>query len=312
MIEILILAAALGTTGLPRDTVMDVRPGDELVIPEFRGSVRVEPWDRSQLYLGVEGEEGVSFRLDRRGDRIHGRIQDSKGRNRDQDLFIRVPAWMALEISGREFDAHIQGIEGSVEASNIDGEITLIDLSGDVRASSQQGEIDAVRLSGSAQLSSGDDRLRVRDSDADLQLGSVDGDIDLVGSRSRRIKIRSTDGDVTFQGKLMEGGEYEFHTHGGDVRLRLAPPVHMHATVLAYDGEFESDFPVRTSHYRSGHGLDFTVGDGSSRLTIETFNGEVELRRDSGMPTPEAGRASATTTISDPTSPHHRSRWRQP
>ena len=88
-----------------------------------------------------------------------------------------------------------------------------------------------------------------------------------------------TGGEIEFTGRMVEGGQYTFFTHDGDVFLSLVPPVNLDATVLTYDGEFTSDFPVRASSFRSGEGIQFRTGSGGTRLQIETFKGEIRLRR---------------------------------
>ena len=279
MIELLLMALAFGPTGLPRDTTFEVRAGDRLVLREFRGEVTVEVWDRSQMYLAADSEDGVTFRLDRNGSQLRVVTQDRKGRVRDQDVRIRVPAWMDLEISGRVFDARVEGVGGSVNVSNLNGELNLGDLSGEVVASSLRGEVRAWGLSGSARLSSGSDELRIRDSSGTIRAEPVGGASRMEGMEARVISAQSTSGEVEFSGRLLEGGEYGFRTHNGDIDLFLVSPVNAHATVVAYDGGFQSEFPIRARGYQSGQGLDFVLGEGGARLVLEAFDGDIELKR---------------------------------
>jgi hypothetical protein len=151
-----------------------------------------------------------------------------------------------------------------------------------VEAFTADGSIEAAGLTGSAHLRAGEDDVRVRSSSAALQVETVDGDIRLEGISAQTISAKTTDGEIEFSGALRAGGDYAFYSHGGDIRLGLAPPVNMDALVLTYEGDFESDFPVRTEGFRSGEGLEFRVGAGGARLVVESYDGEVRLVREPG------------------------------
>lgn len=57
----------------------------------------------------------------------------------------------------------------------------------------------------------------------------------------------------------------------GDITLTLPKEAGFTATVDATSGEFESDFPVKTSKGR------YTAGDGSSRINIDVTSGDVKI-----------------------------------
>jgi hypothetical protein len=151
-----------------------------------------------------------------------------------------------------------------------------------VEARSVEGSIEARALTGSASLRTGDDEIRVSASTASLDLETVDGEIELDDVRAPRLSVRSTDGEITFRGSILQGGDYGFFSHGGEITLRILQPASFDASVLSYGGRFESEFPVRTAGFRSGENLSFTVGSGGARIVIETFSGQVSLVRASG------------------------------
>ena len=274
ILEVLMVAATLVTPG---DTLIEVRQGDRLVLQSFVGTVYVETWDQSNMSLEADADESVAFRVNRAGSRLEIRVEDGKSRNRAEELRIVLPPWMNLEMSGRELEADVRGVVGSVEIQNLRGDIALRDLAGEVQASTSQGSIDAWNLSGSARLRSGDDDIWIGDSSGALDLETVDGEIDLEGVRSRRISARTTDGEITFTGRLEAGGDFGFQSHGGSIELNLLPPVNLDVSVLAYEGGFESDFPVRSRGFRSGEGMEFRVGEGGGRLVLEAFDGNISL-----------------------------------
>jgi DUF4097 and DUF4098 domain-containing protein YvlB len=274
------LVCCLGTLASPGDTLIDVREGDRLVLQGFEGYVEVETWDRSTVHAESEAKEARAFHVRRSGNRVE-LVLGGGGGGDEHELRLTVPAWLDLEFSGEELEADIRDLDGDVDIRNIQGDLTLRNLGGVVEAYSVEGTIEAYNLTGSARLRTGNDDLQVDASSASLELETMDGEIHLTGIESRRISARSTGGEIDFSGRILEGGEYAFFSHDGDIQLGLVGPVNLDATVLAYEGELESDFPIRASGYRSGESLAFTVGTGGARLVVETFSGEIQLRRGS-------------------------------
>jgi len=277
MMEILELLVFAGTLVTPGDTLIEVRQGDRLVLQSFDGTVYVEGRDQPNMSLEADAEESVVFRVNREGNRLEVRVEDGKSRNRAEELRVVLPPWMNLEMSGRELEADVRGVGGNVEIQNLRGDISLRDLAGEVQASTSEGSIDAWNLSGSARLRSGDDDIWIGDSSGALDLETVDGEIDMEGVRSRRVSARTTEGEITFTGRLEKGGDFGFYSHGGSIELNLLPPVNLDVSVLAYEGGFESDFPVRSRGFRSGEGMEFRVGEGGGRLVLEAFDGNIGL-----------------------------------
>jgi len=263
----------------PGDTLLEVRAGDRLVIRDFRGTVVVDSWDRDQLRARIDTKEARGFVVRRSGGAVELALEEGAHPERREDLWLTLPRWMDLELSGRELEAEVRGLDGDVVVWNQRGDLVFADLAGALEARSVDGSIEARALVGSARLRTGDEEIRVSASTAVLDLESVDGDMELRGIRSERISARSTDGDLTFSGDLLEGGDYGFFSHGGDITLQIVGPAHFEASVLSYSGKFESEFPVRTSGFHSGENLDFTVGSGGARVVVETFSGPVRLMR---------------------------------
>ena len=52
--------------------------------------------------------------------------------------------------------------------------------------------------------------------------------------------------------------------------------------VSTFNGEFESEFPVPLSQARKGKGFNFTLGAGSAQVTLESFQGTIQLVRPGG------------------------------
>ena len=273
------LLLLVGAMASPGDTLVEVHEGDRLILRDFAGSIYVETWDRSVVRAESDEKETVPLRVLRSGNRLEILLEEGRHANHGGEFWITVPEWMNLEVTGRELEAEIQDLNGNLSIRNFHGDLVFRNLSGVVEAHTVEGSIEAYDLTGSARLRTGDDELLVVNSTAALDLETVDGEIVLKGIDAHRISAKTTEGEIEFVGRIQEGGEYGFFSHGGDIQLRLEPPVNLAATILSYQGEFRSDFPVRANGFRSGEGLAFTIGTGGARLVMETFDGEISLLR---------------------------------
>jgi len=275
-----------GLVSTPTDTLLDVRQGDQLLLRDLRGSVVIDVWDRPQLEAEVYLVEGAAMTFERRGSKIQSASSGRRSR-RDVEMRLRIPSWLPVEITGGDLDIWARGLESDLSVHTLSGEIGLEDLAGSVHLYSTDGEVDASGLTGMAHLRTGDGEVVIRDSRADLEVETVDGEVRLMGLEAAKVLVRSTDGEIDFQGNILEGGTYAFSTHSADITLRLTPPLNLDARILAYGGEFGSDFPVRAQAIRSGEGMEFTMGAGGASLTIETFNGDVRFHDDRAPMTPK-------------------------
>jgi hypothetical protein len=285
---IVLIPSALGIVLLagasvsPGDTLLDVREGDRLVISDFRGTVVVDSWAGTQLRARAGTKESRGFVVSRSGSELKLSLEDGTHRGRREELWLTLPRWMDLELSGRELEVDVTGLDGDVEVWNLRGDLVFAEMGGSLEARSVEGSIEARSLTGSARLRTGDDEIRVSSSTASLDLETVDGDIEMEGVRTSRISAESTDGEIVFSGSLLQGGNYGFFSHGGEISLHILPPASFRAAILSYGGRFESEFPVRAAGFRSGESLEFTVGSGSARIVVETFSGPVRLLEASG------------------------------
>ncbi len=271
-----------GTSASPGDTLLEVRQGDRLMVREFRGTVVVDSWDRAQVRARTETKESRGFLVRRSGSALELRLEEGAHGGRREELWLTVPRWMDLELSGPELEVEVEGVDGDVTIGNLRGDLIFAEMGGVVEARSVEGSIEARALTGSASLRTGDDQIRVTASTASLSLETVDGEIELEDVQAPRIWAQSTDGEITFLGSIGQGGDYGFFSHGGEITLGILPPADFDASILSYSGKFESEFPVRTAGFRSGENLAFTVGSGGARIVVETFSGPITLVRAPG------------------------------
>ena len=279
MISILLASAFLATTPVVADTVVDLSRGDRVVMENIAGEVRVVTWDRDELQVRTTDDSRSALSVRRSGSRLELRPDDSKGRRRGVEVEIRLPSWVDIEISGLSLDVRVNGVGGALAVTTVRGDIRVENTTGVVSLRSVQGEIDVVDASGTIVVSSQGDDVRMRRVSGSVQVHSGTGDLTLTDMEAHSVRAETQDGDITFSGSLMSGGEYYFSVHDGDATIVIPAGTGARVKASVFDGEFTSDFPVLVDRFTGGREFEFVVGDGGARLDISVFDGEIQLRR---------------------------------
>ena len=276
VIDALLLLIALGATAAPADTIVELRRGDRVVIENLSGEISVVTWDRD--FLEVRGEDRDDALVARRsGSSVRIVRDDTRRRRRSVEVSIRVPAWVDLEISGLSLELTVRGVNGKLRVGNVSGDIRIEDVGGPVDVRSVEGEIDVVNARAGVRATSQSDDVTLRRVSGPIDVHSGSGDILLDDVRSESVRAETQDGDIAFSGTIADRGEYGFYVHDGDAIIAVPAGINARVSVSTFDAEFESEFPVIVEHFTGGREFEFILGDGSARLRIEVFDGEIRL-----------------------------------
>jgi DUF4097 and DUF4098 domain-containing protein YvlB len=121
--------------------------------------------------------------------------------------------------------------------------------------------------------------VSVRDVDGDVSVEAVNGDVVLDGVQGRVIEASTVNGDVNFLGPIVKSGRYRFASHAGDLTVVIPSEVNATISVATFNGDFNSTFPIKLSETGRGKNFNFVLGNGSAEIDLETFEGEINLRR---------------------------------
>jgi DUF4097 and DUF4098 domain-containing protein YvlB len=125
-----------------------------------------------------------------------------------------------------------------------------------------------------------DGAIRVTGARGDIVVETVDGDVTLEGIESANVDVGTVEGTITYAGTIQDGGRYRLTSHEGDVVLQVPAGLNASVSVATFEGSFEADpaFRVQLSSARPGRRFSFTLGTGSARVELETFEGEIRLQ----------------------------------
>jgi hypothetical protein len=247
--------------------------GKRLTVKNISGDIRIEPASGNSVSVtGVKkaGRHGdpkdVEIRQVKTGDgmtvcvvypgsRNDDEGCDGRGGNRGDrwenndtrvDFTVQLPSGAALSAMTVSGDVRGRGIRGAVEARTVSGDVSLSDIDGQV---------------------------------VDAQ--TVSGDVLLEDVGATEVTGHTVSGTVEFSGQIRPRGDYDFKSLSGDVVMRIPKNAGAEVTGSTFSGDFRSSFALTirtTSRYTGSQRINGTIGDGSARIRVESFSGDVAIR----------------------------------
>lgn len=213
--------------------------------------------------------------------------QDTRNLNVSVDFTVKVP---------KDAEVRLHSVSGDVKGSTVDGLFRAETVSGNVTLS-------AIANLEAAKTVSGDVTVDSASSAGDLSAGSVSGDVVLKGVKARsfdlssvsgsitvagsceRLSAKSVSGSIRYGGPLARGGRYEMQSHSGDVIVETGEQVGFEVTASSFSGDIHSDVTLTMTfggaerEPRRGRRQEIrgTFGDGSAKLVLNAFSGDVRI-----------------------------------
>jgi DUF4097 and DUF4098 domain-containing protein YvlB len=262
----------------PFDQTINVPKGTRIDLRDCVGEAVVKTWNRDAVQVRASGAR-------RSNNNVKATLTDKvltiTGDAGDEliDFELLVPAWIDVQIEGRECGIEIDGITGNVTARNTDGDIVLRGLGGTVDAESLDGDIVIDGGHGRIKATSSDGDITITNASGDLQVASTDGDVRLTDVQATSADVSNVDGEIVFSGPLPASGKYRFTSHDGDVTMTIPENSSATFTIRRYQGELyiEGLTIKAVGEVRRGRRATYTLGGGAAQVEIETFDGNVHL-----------------------------------
>lgn len=244
-------------TALPEDLSLlhektfATTPGKLLKIETQSGSVKIETWDKNEVYVKVYGnnkaKEKLAFKFDEKdwGVYISSKRKDSFwGFNWGNSLRVRfeimVPKSYNTKVSTSGGNIGVKNLTGNIEGKTSGGDISVIDFNGDLEVSTSGGNVE---LKGGnsridASTSGGDVKLDYWGENLGIDLSTSGGDITvyLPADFSAKANLKTSGGSIScelttnnvvkisssrFEADLNKGGKnLTCHTSGGDIEVK--------------------------------------------------------------------------------------------
>jgi DUF4097 and DUF4098 domain-containing protein YvlB len=269
------------------DRELAVQPRGVVDISNVSGSITVTGWDRAEVSVHADLDEGVErVEVNNEASRTSIKVilphHNHMFHGSEARLEVKIPKESELVVSAVSADVKTSGVLGVQRLNAVSGDIVAEIAGSDVVMKSVSGDI---KLKGHGQTAhirastvSGD--LHIEHGAGDLEATTVSGTITATLDIAASVRVRSTSGDVNFNGRLKHGAEFEAVSVSGEVNARASSEAGYNYEVSSFSGDIRNCFDApseRTSKYGPGHLLQGSRGEGSGHVHIKTMSGDVQL-----------------------------------
>jgi hypothetical protein len=260
-------------------------------VSNVRGRIRVTAWDRAEVAISGSLGEDAKLVFSGGGEHVVVRIESEddswswwgrSGPKEDTLLDVSVPRRALVDAEAVSADTRIEGIDGAKE-------LIVETVSGDVYIDARVGNLDLSSVSGDVEAHGTSERSSFESVSGDIDADGVSGEVavetvsgtaNLHGGPITRMRGSTVSGDLTIAAPAAAGARFDVESMSGDVAIELGADASARIEAETFSGSIRSDFgTVENEEYGPGATLKATVGDGAGEINLESFSGDVTIRR---------------------------------
>jgi len=286
----LIASAAVWAGDSPKSFEREVAaPAHGVVeISSTSGTVDVTGWDRPAVSVKAELSSDVDrVEVTSSGDHTivrviqHHSVMSFNFGHEETHLRVQVPKDSEVDVSTVSANMTSTGVLGAQRLKSVSGDITADIGPSDIEAKSVSGSL---KLRGKGQPAklhvstvSGD--LELKHAAGDLEATTVSGEATVELDPAHSVRLRSTSGDIHFEGRLARGADFDGQTVSGDLKVRAGFEDGLTFEAASVTGDINDCFNVEADHskYGPGNKLNGSRGGGSAHVRLKTMSGEIDL-----------------------------------
>jgi DUF4097 and DUF4098 domain-containing protein YvlB len=269
-------------------------PDARISVSNVKGQVTITAWDRNEVQvtgslgsgaapLAIEGDNGdLEIKVKPQGGGPHGWFNwNGDNAMGSTTLELHVPKGARLDVDVVSAPLGIDGMDG--------GEISVNSVSGRVQVNARTPVLTVDSVSGTVQQSghaeradlqtvSGDILAPALGTSADLQ--TVSGRVQASGGPWHKFNLSTVSGDVQLNGGPARDGSIDIDSMSGDVQVLVPADLSAAIHASSFSGDLRSDFGQVSEHdHGPGSELNADVGGSRGRVHVETFSGDLRIRR---------------------------------
>ena len=263
------------------DQTVPAARGTRLAIENPAGEIVIHTWEKDAVRVQARHRSYTKINVRTDANVISVDAVSDKGPTGSIDYDISVPAWMAIKAEGPYDYISVEGVQGEISVETVRGDIVLKNV-GAAIAKSIEGAIEVDGARGKLTLSSVNEEIKVTGASGEVIADTTNGEVTLTRMESSAVEVATVNGDVVFEGRLADRGRYSFTNHNGDIELLVPENSNATFNVRTYSGEFSTGLAVKgpdASQVRRGRRVSYTLGNGSAEVEVESFGGDIKLRR---------------------------------
>lgn len=269
----------------------DATPTARISIGNIAGTVNVIAWDRNEVQVsGRLGDGAKPLAITGSNGNLEIKVEPQSGsgwfnwggdsRMAPTTLELHVPKAASLDVNVVSAPLVIDGMDGgSIQVNTVSGRARINARTPSLKVDSVSGGIEQAGHADQAELQtvSGDILAPALGSNVELQ--TISGRIQTTGGPWQKLSLSTVSGDVQVNGGLAANGSLSIDSMSGDVQLQLPANTSANLHASSFSGDLRSDFgtPKQPEH-GPGSSLDARLGDGTGKINIETFSGDLRVR----------------------------------
>ena len=313
---ILIAGPSLAQESETFEETYDLGGAGSLVLSNVSGDIRLTPSDDGVVHVtAVKRARGrgsssdalseVTIDVSHSGDRlrietVYEKRSRSWGRRSSHvsvNYEVRAPRETEVRLTSVSGDVELEGTSARSRVKTVSGEVMVRNAADLREAKSVSGNVDVIDSETDVDSDigsvSGDVTLRGI-SASSLSLSTVSGDLRVTNANCNHAELKSVSGDVLYEANLDGDGRYELKSHSGDLELVLPSGAGFELEAKTFSGSIRSDFDMdieddddsdedddrrrRRRRRRRNKDIRATIGDGSARVEVSTFSGDISIR----------------------------------
>lgn len=262
------------------DTTFAVRPGGTLELDALNGAVTVDTWDRSAMRVQATYRGRTGIEIEHSGSTVSIETE-ARGMSNPVTFEVTVPRSYNVEIDGVNLRVTVDGIQGSTDIENVQGPIIVRGVTGPVDVESVSGSITIENVRGTIEVATVNQAIRINGARGSIDAETANGSIVMRDVDASSVAATTVNGLVDYDGSVHDGGRYFLAAHNGSITMAVPERTNARIDIETHNGRVESAFPVRVT----GSGdreFSFTLGNGSARVELESYNGTIHLVRPRG------------------------------
>src|SRR5882672_4795537 len=273
------LVALGGASQRQTDTTFAVPAGASLSVNNFGGGITVHGWTENRVKVHAETGRRGRIEVSLVGNTVVLKASSREGAPSVIDFDVTVPQSMALTLSGNYADINVDGVQGSINAETVNGEINVRGGKGNITLHSIQGSVTLADASGRIEVNSVNENIELTNVSGEIKVETTNGEIVLTGIQSASVDAGTINGDVLYLGTVTDGGSYSFGSHNGDITVSIPERANVTITAATANGDIDASFPLPMTSTSGKHRKTFKIGSGSARMELESFQGDINMRR---------------------------------
>ena len=244
----LLIAASVNAEEI--NQTLDAAADGKVEIYNTSGTVTVEGWTQSAVEVtGTLGEEVDEFIFERKGDTVVVKVKPIKGKNSggrstSSYITVQVPQKSSIDVATISAEIDVEGVEGEQELQSVSGSIATRAYAADIEVETVSGPIDVVGSGEDieAELTTVAAGIEVRDLSGVIDLESVNGKLEIGGGSFSDVSMETVNGRIDFKSNLRDGGDLDIETVNGKVVVDFVGSLSAEIDVNTFNGRIKNCF----------------------------------------------------------------------